>query len=672
MPYQFASEEDRTNRILLFTPCKTREEVKQFVHVFLNLELPDCIVDPVSTSTMLDMVWTCYEHLMYKDITEEKTRYLWFSSRFGGKTLCESVIEVLVLLHSRIDITHLAALDRQSRDCQKYIAKFFNLPCLKGFLAGDSKREKTATFFVPKDSGPILNEKEWKTLSLQEQDEYTKVSNTVEVIVATLASVNGKHTALLVLDEIDVMSNVDAYEEAKNIPTPGVKPDGTEAQSLTLLTSTRKFAFGLIAAEITDAEKTGLVVNHWNILDVCQACPESRHRPDLPKENVYISEETLSTVTLAVFQTLPDKERLKYQSVQCFGGCLKNCKMLPACKTHLATRQKSTSKFLKPIIYVQNQLRVNSLDKALAQLLCRKPSTTGLIYPNLSKAKHMISPAQAYERLSGEPCPNKNLGRDEFIEWVRGKGEWFAGIDWGFTHMYAFVMGVRLGNTLYITHAYGDEGLDPGQKLDQSEKFKQFEPKVWCDPEDPAMCKAFKKAGWRVTDWQKKAGSVAGGISIVQLKLNPSLGSDPEIFFVRDIGEDPMMELLFHHLMEHHYKLGPDGKVTDIPSDDNKDFPDALRYLVMNLFDFKGKVSVSQEPDPAPKILSQEGQPVYHPETWMSQKISELTGNEVRPPQTSRPPMTIEDIGGSYYAQQNKEEEKGRKGKQRGIVWNFD
>jgi hypothetical protein len=670
MPHVFQSDEHKQKRRILFTPCDTREDLKEFVFYFLDLELPDTCVDPDSNSNMLDMVWTCYSHLIHGPKDDDTSRYLFFSGRFCGKTLAESVIEVLLLLHGRLDITHLAALKRQSQDCQKYIAKFFNLPSLKGILTGDSKTEKAAVFYVHDGDEPNLTEKEWKNLPIDEQDYYTKVSNTVEVIVATLAACNGKHTALLCLDEIDVMANRDAYEESKNIATPTTREDGSLAMPLVLLTSTRKFAFGLVANEIADAEKTGLVVKHWNILDVCKACSKERHRPDLPKREMYISEELLSSITEENLKTLPIKDQEKYTKLECFDGCVTNCKILPACKTYLATKQTSTSRFLKPIQYVQNQIKTNSLEKALAQLLCRKPSTAGLVYPFLSKERHMLTPAQAHSKIFGEQCLNQNLSKAEFVDLICSRGEWFAGVDWGFTHLFTFVMGIKLGNVMYVTHTYGESDLDPAQKIDAVEPFKRFEPKTYGDTEDPAMVKHFKRAGWRMAVWKK--GPIVSGTSTIRLKLMPTLERDPELFFVRDIGEDPMMDLFFLHLREYHYKLGPDGKPTATPSDENKDFPDAVRYMIQNVFDLKGSFAISQEAESQPKILSQDGQPVYHAGSWMSQKISELTGGEVRPPQTTRPQMTIEEIGHSYYGEQNKEEKKDQIGKQRGIVWDFE
>jgi hypothetical protein len=670
MPFEF-SDEDKETRQLLFRVCKTKEELQSWCYLILDIELPDATVDPLSNSNPLDMVWTCYNHIVHGNEDEDVSRYLFYASRFGGKTLCESIIEVMLLLHSRGDITHLAAIERQSRDAQKYIAKFYNLPALKGILSGDSKKEKIATFFVPNNKTPYLTEAEWKVLPEEEQSEYTRVSNTVEVIVATLASTNGKHSALLCLDEVDVMGNTEAYEEAKNIPTPTYRPDGSLGMPLTILTSTRKFAFGLVQSEINNAEKTGLIIKNWNILDICEKCPKKRHQPELPKEQVCISEELLSTITLEAYEELLPKEKEKYQKIECFGGCLKNCKILPACKTYLATRQTSTSKFLKPVSYVQNQIKTNNIDKCLTQLLCRKPSTEGLIYPTLSKEKHMITPARAYELICGEKNGNDRLPKREFVQWVRSQGDWCGGLDWGYTHLFAYVQGIKIRNVLYVTHVFAASELDPSQQIDQMERFKEFEPKVWADTEDPALRKTFKRAGWRMPAWVKGPGSIAGGISSVKLKLMPTLGRNPEVYFVRDVNEDPMMDLLFLHLREHHYKLDAAGKPTDLPSDDNKDLPDAFRYLIQNEFDLKGSYSISSEEQKEEKVRDIHGQPVYFKDTWMVQKISELTNDEYRPSQSNRPPMAIEDLGAGYYAEQNKSGKDGEKGKFRGLVWDL-
>jgi hypothetical protein len=667
MSYTFSSKEAREMRVLLFKKCETREEVQQWVHVFLDIELPDSIVDPLSTSNPLDMVYTCYNHLM-NGSAEELSRIMFFSSRFAGKTLCQSIIEVMFLLHGRGGTVHLAAIERQSRDCQKYIAKHFNLTHLKGILAGDSKKEKIATYYThPKE--PTLTEAEYKTLPPHEQEEYEKITNSVEVIVATIQSTNGLHSLLLCVDEVDVIQNVDAFEESKNVPTPFYRDDGSLAMPLTILTSTRKFASGLVSKEIANAKNTGLLVKNWNILDITQACPAERHRPDLPKQEMYICEELLTAIPKDKYEELNPKEKERFQKSECFYGCTNNCKILPACKTYLATKQTSSSRFLKPISYVQNQLSINNVDKALAQLLCRRPSSEGLVYPKLSELRHKITPAKAYEIIFGEKHLNQNLRKKEFVNLIRDMGEWFAGIDWGYTHLFAIVMGIKIRNILFVTHLISGEQLDPGQKIEFAQPIREFDPKIWADTEDPAMIKMFKKAGFRLPIWKKGPGTVTGGISVVRYKLNPGINKDPELYLVTDIPTDTYMDQLFLYLSEHKFKLDSAGKPTTIPSDENKDIPDAFRYLVQNLFDIKGTLTVVGETQQHTPLFNSNGQRVYSQEDWMSEKISELTGNDIRLPQNTRSSMTITPI--SYYGQVIEEDDKDKTGGKRGIVFDF-
>ena len=666
MPYNF-SETEAFDRALLFTECKVKEELQAYVHYFLDLELPDSLVDPDSNSSPLDMVWACYTYLVNGG-SDDVSRILFYSCRFGGKSLCESVIEVMLLLHFRGDITHLAALKRQSQDVQKYIKKFFKQPALRGFIDNDNKEETQVSFYVPFAGGLTLTNNEWRSLPNEEQQLYQYVSNSCQVIVATTEACNGKH-GILCLDEIDVMKNPEAYEEAKNIPTPCHRANGDVAMPLSILTSTRKYAFGLVQNEINDAPRTGLIVKHWNLLDVTEACPKSRHQPELPKLTVYNSEELLSTVTPENYANLPEKEKEKYVKTECYAGCFNNCKMFSACKGYLATKQTSTSKFLKPIPYVQNQFRINNVDKALAQLLCRRPSTEGLVYPRLDKARHMLTPAQAYEKISGEKCPNQFFTKDQFVAWVKDRGTWCGGMDFGSSHCWAYVHGIDINKCIFITHAISASELDASQQVEHMEPFREFQTIIYPDQEDPQMIKTFKKAGFKMMKWKKGPGSVAAGISAMRLKMMPTFGQSPEFFIVRDLGEDPMIDLLFKYLQEHSWKLDAAGKPTKDVSDVNKDLPDACRYLVMNRYGGSLGISVPEDEMSQPTIKSINGETIYHRDTGMSQKIAELTGMPQEGPKTSREPMTIQPLG--WYAEQNEKQNKERKGKGGGIVFDM-
>jgi hypothetical protein len=700
------SEEELEIRQLLFTTPKTREELKQWVYFFLNIELPDVIVDPDSNCTMLNMVWECYSHLMYGG-PEEVSSILYYSCRFGGKTLGESILEVMLLLHFRSKIVHLAAIEEQSKNCQDYIKNFLSLPNLNGFVVSDSVTVTEVCFYIPLSSdGIYLMHKEWNSLSDPEKKLYKKVSNSCEVIKATMQSTNGKHACVLVLDEIDVMTQIRVLAEAVNIPTPSIREDGTTALPLTINTSTRKTSFGPVQDMINQADKTGLIIRHWNIIDITERCAPKRHLPDQPKLECYRSDEYLKTITPQQYELLPPKDKTKYEKDMCFAGCMKNCRLFAVCKGRLVDKQTSTSKLLKPIPYVIEQFKKNTLENAVAQLMCRKASSTGLIYPSLSKEKHMISPAQAYEIITGEQpsdCfrlvdgPNNekikeydpNLYTKEMLlKWVMTKdesGEYRfpigGGMDFGFTHYFSFYGGFIANNKVFLSFGGASEGLEPSQQLEFMDIYKNWRIPVWPDTEDPGHIRMFRNAGFIMKEWSKNKGKGAGsgktggsvitGINRMRRKIKPAFDAPPEFYIIHDVGEDPYMDLLFEHLAEHHFKLDATGKPTNIVADEKKDIPDSVRYYVMNNFTDQGKVIVGVEdrhPNQIDTPVNSDGERVYAVNSWMTQRINELTGSYERP---KRQGMTIEVVS-NYYEEENKLQEKKRKGGQSsGICFDF-
>jgi hypothetical protein len=558
------SEEKARRRLLKL--CDTREELHAWVYYYLDLDLPGCVVDEDSNTSMLDSVWLCYSHFRFPDPDTELSRVLIYAGRDGGKTLTQSVFEVLLLLHFRESIVHLAAIEEQSTNAARYLKTFFSKPALRGFIVGDSKRSTEIVTYQNK-SGLQLTEAEWKKLPEPEQVEYEFRSARAEIVVATMASVNGKH-ANLAIDELDVIGNPTVYHEAQNIPTPRKLPDGTTLMPLTVLTSTRKTAFGLVQDEINRAKDTGLLIKHWNVLDVTEACPAKRHRPDLPKLPIYRSTETLTAVSEKAYEMLPQKEKDHFVKDEGFHGCINNCRIFGFCKGKLATHQKSDSKFLKPITHIQNMFKTQTLDMFKAQQLCRKPSSFGLVYARFDRNKHVLTPAQAYEKIFGEECPKEAhlYTKQELVTKVNTElnPAWYGGMDFGFSHNFSWSLAPRIGKRMFVMFSNSTPQLEPEQQVADLEPYKYLNPTIFGDPENPQMIKVFKKNGFSMKSFSKGKGSVTGGISVVQLKLNPS-GQEPELFFVIDVNPDPGMEFLVKQMMEYHWKKDATGRPLPIP-----------------------------------------------------------------------------------------------------------
>lgn len=617
--------EQEVRRRLLFAPCVDKQALHDWIFVFLDVDLPDVVVDDRSNCTPLQMIWDIYSHFMHPPANQEElpAERLYYANRFGGKTLAMAITEVLALLHVNTNVVHLASIEEQSVDAQNYLKGFFLKPDLQGFVEGDSVR-KTEVVYFREPGGLYLTRAEHR--EAPDQGRYEAVVNKAEVVVATMSSVNGKHAGLMCLDEFDLVRDPRIVAESKNIPTPIRRPGGAYVLPLTVITSTRKTAIGPVQKAIDRASETGLLVKHWNIMSTTQRCPPERHRPDLPRLPIYRSDRTLRAVDEATYNAMDEKARESYVRDEGFTGCLQNCKIFAACKGRLATCQTSTAAFLKPVSDTALKFRTNELDTAISQLVCLKPSSVGLIYGSLMEDRHVISPAQAYRMVAGAdppsgPVPNKAA----LVDALRThEVRWFGGQDYGYEHFFAFVVGFRFGLKFFVTRAPAAAELDPAQQLSLCAPLKALNPVVYGDTAYPGTVAWFKKHGWAMRDWKKGPGTVNQGIGIVRGKLSPMSG-DPELLFVREDDQDPEIDLLLQHLKEYSWKLDAAGKPTDDPDDDNDDLPDALRYAVMNVFPHRrGGVTTGQEaqaPSPeAPRSQAQGGQ-----QKWMRDVIDGMT-----------------------------------------------
>lgn len=400
---------------------------------------------------------------------------------------------------------------------------------------------------------------------------------------------NSEHVLFMCVDEVD-LANSKAYTEAKMIPAPR---DGK--LPITLLISTRKSSIGLVQKEIDEAPDSDLAIRHWNIIDVTEACPTSRHLPDEPRVSLYYSDEDLRCITLSKHALLEEKEQSRYKLKEDFyAGCAK-CPLAAMCKGRLVTHQKSKSKLLKPITHTIELFKTlgKDINTAQAQLMCRKAAMTGLVYPRLSPELHKLTAAQMAAKMTGNEYPDSFSKQDLIILMKEMHVPVYAGLDWGYSHQYVVVSAAKWGGNRFIFDVLARTGLDPEQKLEATEYIKQWNPTIFADPEAADSIALFKKKGFRLKDWSKGKGSVLGGIDLVRSALRPTIG-DPSLFFLKD---DPQCEYAFFQMSRYHFEIDASGKVTMTPDEFGDDIPDGIRYLVMNTVANRGGVVVASETD---------------------------------------------------------------------------
>ncbi|WNM70314.1 terminase large subunit [Myxococcus phage Mx1] len=638
------AQREAIERKALFTPCTSKAHLKLWIKRYLGIDLPDVIVcdddvtNPPSNSSPMDLIWEIYEKAL--DGTDEKAQeFLAYAARDSFKTLSASILEVLCLFHLRRDVAHMAAIEPQAQKAASYVAKYLQRPLLRDFVSGNNKREIRVLRYEDKN-GNVLSEDEWDALDQRDQSRYEPVSNYMKIIIATLAGANSEHVSFMVLDELDLAPE-GPVEEAKMIPAPGqVRGE----LPITFMTSTRKFAIGLVQKEIEKAQKdpqNHLQIRHWNLIDVTQRCPPERHLPDEPKQTIYYSESTLRSITEPEWELKTAEEQAKFFKAEGYAGCLTNCSLFAVCRGRLATKQTCTSKMLKPIPHTTTMFKKVSPDRAKAQLMCWKPSSEGLIYPHFNYSRHMLTAYEMAEKITGEKFP-KAFNKADLIQlMINRRMEFHSGMDFGYTHNWAVVTGGLDGNRLFVFDVIAIAELELMEKIEVfKSKLSYLNPMVYPDPAYPADIKTFKRHGARCKNFVK---DVLGGIEAVRAKVMPGLNKEPEIYF---LAGDEGCQLLAERMAQYHWKIDANERPTMVPDDKDDDECDALRYLCQNLFSPKGRVVAALAPtgagaamyDPAFPMGQQQvpgmfqGERTVQPgvDNWMQHKIQEATGGVVQ------------------------------------------
>jgi hypothetical protein len=569
-----ADEEKKEIANIMLQPLNSAQELKDWIMSFLGLDMPMGHIDPDSNSSPVEAMWTIYNTIRTNS-GEQNPGYIMLSAREGYKTLSASILEVLLMIHFEMTIAHMAAIKDQSAKSVKYINYFFSKiePLLSAVGWENKSQNKTMI--------------EWKTP--EGEDVY------ILVVVATMSGANSAHTNLMFIDEIDVVKDAAAYEEAKLIPgyAKGIHP-------VTVKLSTRKFAFGLMQKEISKAQDpidpSGDKILRWNILDVTERCPTTKHIPEGIKEDRYVAKSLpLRQISVEEFLSLPKVEQEKWELIKnAFEGC-RSCKLLPVCKTNLAVRSMSdTNGLYKPVGAVINTFKKTDPDRAEAQLLCWKPSTKGMVYPRFEPMVdkgNVISLEKAWEILEGEKSKKSSVSEIDLIFKMRNLGiRFFAGVDWGYTHDYVIVVFAMIPNgEIWIVDCYSQSGLEFSDCLEIAKTYrdKYLIERWFCDPAMPSSIKSFNKNHMKSPKFTK---DVMGGIEAIRSKIIDSSGR--RYLKIWNIEANQKIIMAF---LKHHFKLGPDGNPTLNPDDTPgvADQADAMRYVGQNLFPVKG----SQKPE---------------------------------------------------------------------------
>jgi hypothetical protein len=589
----------------LENPPSTKEELNYWIITFLDLALPDNFLpEEGSNSSPMDALWESYSN--YKSNSGgDMPGYVWLSSRDAGKTLSASILAVVMMVFFNATICWLASIEPQSKIALSNVQSFIQK--IKPFLL---------------DAGREIESSNSRNLEIVSKD---GSKSNINILVATMSSVNGKHVNLVFVDELDLLRDPRVIQEVQAVASliEGQFP-------LKLFFSTRKFAFGNMEKIINNREAMGLKLLKWDILDVTERCPDSRHRPDLPEVELYVPKDPpLESYTEEQYKDLLPQKQNKLDKIRVPGGC-QGCKLVSQCRGRLAKRPENSAGMLwKKIDHTINMFKSMSPDMANAQLLCRRPSQSGLVYPRFDETQNTLSVQEAYENWSG----SKDLvDINSLVKALRQNGiEFYVGGDWGSTAAQAFVVScVMPGGDWWIVDAYAIPNLEFDEVKQLGLKIKaMYEPRLWfMDTNQPMFIKAFNKAGMLCKAFKK---DVMGGIESVRTMIVDSSGRR-----CLKVIKHERTEIVLEMFRKHHFMLDSQGNPTDNPDDGEawSDIGDSTRYLGQNLFGNKTiKPMLKTSNDPlSPNFKPRDSSSVNsYNNSLMKEEIQKLTKDDPTP-----------------------------------------
>ncbi len=560
---------------LMLTPLNSAAEIKDWAKFYLDLELPTENTDPDSTSNPLDAAWYIYETFKY-NLGNERPGAIMISSREGLKTIIVTILELLLLLHFQLEVGHAAAIESQSSIALGYIEgfKFKVMPLLEA--AGwkeTSSNKRVVKFKTPQGKSPYI-----------------------KVVICSSKGMNGLHSNVLFLDELDLADKA-ALKEGKNITgfSKGI-------HGMQIYVSSYKYSFGNVAEALQKADEMNYKILKWNLLDLTERCPETRHKPEQPTQDTYVAKELpLRNLSVQEYHALPEIEKPKYEMVKdAYGGCAK-CPLLPLCKKKLAHKDPSaTGGFYKPISLVIQKFRENDPDMAVSQLLCRKPGSEGLVYPRFSPTTekgNIVTLKDAWETLMG-PTNNPYITEATLLaEMQKLEIEFHCGVDWGFDHDFVILVMAKIPNgEWWLMETYASPGLEFDDVLAVAKTFRdKYNPiKWWVDQNMPAYIKTFNKNGMKCPEFTK---DVLGGISAVRSKIVNSTGKRTLKIIQNENNKKTIIAV-----SKHRFQIDGQGNVTDKPADEMgiADICDTLRYIGQNQWAVQGtfRAMVAYTDDP--------------------------------------------------------------------------
>lgn len=637
--------EQRTK--LLLTPCKTRAELKNWVKYHLNFDLPDTTVSRYADTNPLDAVWEIYDICVNKNNPKNIDELLYVASRGSGKTLGVAIAEFMVMLHDQREVVHVGAIMSQAKRCYEYQVGFMLNDKVRPIL--DAKNQ---------DGIPLLEKANMEKSLFNLPDRYTgntmKVS--LEILPCTLKSVNGPHVPLVSVDEIDTVTG-EGLKAFKDIS--GMLDSRVNRKALRVGISTRKSRYGLMNAQIEQAEEAGRTVRRWTTLEFSARCPDDRS--GLTPTVGYYLQDTMEVITEDEWEKKDKQKKQEYaRNVFPGEGCLR-CPMAAVCLGD-AKNQTSNSPMLKPIGDAIKKTRESGADWCLSQLFNLKPSVEGIIYKEFDEKSHVKNWNQMWKILTTQEYPGE-CTHDAFVKKCHQMGlSCYAGIDWGWSNpstvVYFFV---DTRENVYVVRCEGQTYTNnpTWAQIIKSKWHHMYRCQLYFpDMANPGDAVTMRTEGLPCPSEQKK--DTPGGIQIVKKWLRSLASPVPKMFFAKDTCAPIIQEFFMYH-----FKTDAAGIVTEDPEKEYDHWLDALRYALYEIFGKNRMVMASSDTHLEGKLLDQIGNYTRVPS---AEEFAASKGIKLDPPSPTEA-VKLGKIG--KQSELDADEEDPRTGGDGAFLWSF-
>lgn len=539
---------------LLLTPCKTRDELKNWIKYFLGMELPDVTVSRYADTNPIDVVWEVYQITVLKHNPEDIQELLYVAGRGSGKTLGMAIAELMVMLHDQRDAVHVGAILNQAKRCYDYIVKF---------LLGDRISPIVNPNTLPQDKRIVQKMNMEKSIFGLGGKQVT-----LEILPCTLKAVNGPHVPLVVVDEIDTVTG-EATKAFRDIS--GMLDSKGGKKALRIGISTRKSMYGLMNAQMENAVKENRTVRKWTAFEFTERCPDEKSGTE--PLDLYIKQDTLEAIDKEKWESKDDAKKKEYEKHTMYKGC-KGCPLAAICLTD-AKKQTSKSPMLKTLKELEQKVLTEGADWALSQLMNLKPSVEGIIYREFDEKDHVKNWNEMWKTLTGLDYPGE-CSHDIFIKKCHDlELPCYAGIDWGWSNPSTVVFFfIDKRENVYVVKCDGETFCNDPKWI---AKIKaKYHRKYRCQLYFPDIANGsaidlMKQASLPVAKEMDK--SVNLGIQVIKRLLRTPGTGDPKIFFARE-----MCGQIIDEFKRYHFKLNTAGDVTDDPEKEFDHWLDALRY----------------------------------------------------------------------------------------------